>query len=976
LGEFFVRGVGVDWGAVFAGGARVGLPSYAFERSSYWLVPEGTGGDASALGLNATGHPLLGAGVEVAGGGEVLFTGRLSIRTHPWLADHAIWGSTLVPGTGLLEMVLTAGREVHCPHVEELTMAAPLVLPEQGGVLVQVRVGEADEQGTRPVTVHSRPDTGADDVPWEVNATGAVTDTAPEPAAAAGSLGAWPPEGATEIDLTGVYERLAGHGYAYGTAFQGLHRVWQAADGAVLAEVRLSEKTGVTAGKYVLSPALLDAALHPMLPGVVTEGDDDTRLPFSWSGIRVFSPGASSLRVRLETRKTGGDSPELSLTATDPTGSPVFEVGSLALRTVGKEALSTRAGALRDALLRVDWTPLAVEPGTGEEEPRALLGSAPAALPAALAERIPSYPDLASLGEAMGGDTPPSTVLLPVPVRPADGADLPRAVRSTLADLHAGLTAWLADDRFARTRLVVLTEGAVAVGDGGPVDLATAGVWGLVRSAQSENPDRVALVDLDPAGAEPALVASVLAAEEPQVAIRGGRALVPRLARTTGEADHDLPAGSGFGGGTVVVTGATGVLGGVVARHVVVEHGVRHLLLLSRRGVDAPGGRELCAELSALGAEPVLVACDVADRGALAAVLGAVPGDRPVSAVVHTAGVVDDGTLSALSWEQFERVLAPKVDGAWNLHELTRGLDLSAFVLYSSLAGLLGNAGQANYAAGNAFLDALAARRRAEGLPATSLAWGLWEESSDITGDLSEVDRSRLSRSGLLPLATDDALALFDAAVRTQHALLAITRLDTGAMRNRKADPPPLLRGLVRRPVRQDSAGNGPTLSQRLAGLDPQDRERALTDLVQAYVAGVLGFADHTEVDPDRAFQELGFDSLSAVELRNRINGETGLRLPATVVFDHPSVQALAAYLLDRIVVDEAAAPADPVLDDLGRLKDRIDGLDVGGIDTDVRRHITEQLNHMLSALRDDSADEDIESASDEELFAFIDGIE
>nr|WP_312889501.1 type I polyketide synthase [Nocardiopsis aegyptia] len=975
LGEFFVRGVEVDWARVFAGGSRVDLPSYAFQRSSFWLVPEGTGGDASALGLSATGHPLLGAGVEVAGGGEVLFTGRLSLRTHPWLADHAIWGSVLVPGTGLLDMVLTAGREVDCPHVEELTMAAPLVLPERGGVLVQVRVGEADDRGSRTVTVHSRADSGADDVPWEVNATGTVTDTGPE-SEAIGSLGAWPPEGAAEIDLAGAYDRLAERGYAYGTAFQGLHRVWQAADGAVLAEVRLSEETGVTAGKYVVNPALLDAALHPMLPGVVTEGDDDTRLPFSWSGIRVYSPGASSLRVRLETRKTGGDSPEVSLTATDSTGSPVFEVGSLALRTVSKEALSTRAGALRDALFRVDWTSLAVEPGTGEDGTWALAGPVPGALPSALAERIPSYPDLASLQEAMGEDAPPSTVLLPVPARPAEGADLPRAVRATLADLHAGLTAWLADDRFTETRLVVLTEGAVAIEDGGPADLAGAGAWGLVRSAQSENPDRIVLVDVDPEGADAELVASVLATEEPQVAIRGDRALVPRLARTTGEDENALPTGSGFGGGTVVVTGATGVLGGVVARHVVAEHGVRHVLLLSRRGWDAPGAGELCAQLSALGAEPELVACDVADRGALAAVLGAVPGDRPVSAVVHTAGVVDDGTLSALSWEQFERVLAPKVDAAWNLHELTRGLDLSAFVLYSSLAGVLGNAGQANYAAGNAFLDALAVRRRAEGLPATSLAWGLWEESSAITGDLSEVDRSRLSRSGLLPLATDDALALFDTALGTEHAVLAVTRLDTGALRNRKTDPPLLLRGLVRRPVRQDSAGNGPTLSQRLAGLAPQDRERALTDLVQAYVAGVLGFADHTEVDPDRAFQELGFDSLSAVELRNRINGETGLRLPATVVFDHPSVRALAAYLLDRIVVDEAAAPADPFLDDLGRLKDRIDALDADGIDTDVRRRITEQLNHMLSALRDDTADEDIESASDEELFAFIDGTE
>jgi acyl carrier protein len=332
------------------------------------------------------------------------------------------------------------------------------------------------------------------------------------------------------------------------------------------------------------------------------------------------------------------------------------------------------------------------------------------------------------------------------------------------------------------------------------------------------------------------------------------------------------------------------------------------------------------------------------------------------------------------------------VDAAWHLHELTREMDLRAFVLYSSVSGLLGTAGQANYAAGNAFLDALAAHRRAAGLPATSLAWGLWEETSTITGHLAEADLRRLARSGLLPLATDDAMALFDAAPATGESVLAVTRLDTRAIRALGDGVPPLLAGLVRaNGVRRPAAsGDAPAgrpegqgLAERLAALAATDRERALVDLVRGRVAAVLGHADHTAIDADRPVQELGFDSLTAVELRNQLATETGLRLPTTLVFDQPTPRALASYLGDRLTVEETA-PDEPVLAELARLEAAIEA---AAIDASAHGRITARLRALLDAAdsaagtpagtsaqdQDDDLDDDLDSATDDELFALVD---
>ncbi|MGH2855056.1 MAG: type I polyketide synthase, partial [Solirubrobacteraceae bacterium] len=377
-------------------------------------------------------------------------------------------------------------------------------------------------------------------------------------------------------------------------------------------------------------------------------------------------------------------------------------------------------------------------------------------------------------------------------------------------------------------------------------------------------------------------------------------------ARHVGKIVLRMPGPAVDPGGSVLITGGTGGVGGEVARHLVREHGARSLVLASRRGREAPGAVELAAELEALGARVSVVACDVADREQLAELLAGVPAEFPLCAVVHAAGVLEDGTVESLTPEALAKVLAPKIDAAWHLHELTRELDLGAFVLCSSVAGTLGSPGQGNYAAANVFLDALAARRRTQGLAAVSMAWGWWEQASELTGGLREVDLARAKRAGFEAFSTAEGLELFDAALDASEALTVPVRLNLAPLRAaaRSGYPPTLpavLRGLVRAPARRASAGVGGSLARRLAGLSGDARRREALGVVRGEVAAVLGYDSAEAIDVQRAFKELGFDSLLAVELRNRLNAATGLQLPATLVFDHPNPAALTDHLLSEI---------------------------------------------------------------------------
>ncbi|MGH3576080.1 MAG: SDR family NAD(P)-dependent oxidoreductase, partial [Mycobacterium sp.] len=1130
VAQAFVSGVQVDWRAVLPDAGFVELPTYAFERRRFWLSGGGAAVDAAGLGLGSSDHPLLGAVVELPTSGGVVLTGRLSPAAQGWLADHAVGGVVLFPGAGFVELVIRAGDEVGCGVVDELMLAAPLVLPASGSVAVQVVVGGPDEAGSRAVSVFSRADTGSG---WVLHAEGQLSSGSVEPGA---DLSVWPPAGATPVDVAGIYDRLAARGYGYGPAFQGLTAMWRRGD-EIFAEVALPTDAGVSPAGFGVHPAVLDATLHAVIAAVGgADSDDGVLVPFSWQRVCLHAAGASAVRARIAPTGPSAVSVELA----DGLGLPVLSVASMVARPVSQQQLMAAvSGSGPDRLFEVIWSPTS---------------------PAAHAE-TPSHEVLESL---------PTTEDAVAGVYERTHAAL-AAVQSWLSEHDAGV-------------LIVVTRGAVALPGEDVTDLAGAAVWGLVRSAQTEHPGRVMLVDSD-APLDEAAVAAVLGVGEPQVLVRGG---VTHIARVRGSRAVDgllVPPGDGpwrlglssagtfenlllepvpnadaplepgqvrvavraiaanfrdvmitlglypdedavmgveasgivietasddgrftvgdrvtglfpdgtgsiattderllmeiptgwthteattvpavfttayyafahladvkpgqrvlvhaatggvgmaavqlarhwglevfatasrgkwdtlramgfdddhiadsrtlefedkfravTGGrgvdvvldslagdfvdaslrlvapggvflemgktdirdpgvvadnhpgvryrafdlfepgrprmhqymlelaelfdegilrplpvttfdvrraaaglrylsqarhvgkvvltmpdawatGTVLIIGGTGMAGSALARHVVARHGVRHLVLVSRRGIEVAGAEELAAELGAGGAEVAVVACDAADRAALAKVISDIPVQHPLSAVIHAAGVLDDAVVTSLTPQRVDAVLRAKVDAAWNVHELTRDLGVSAFVLFSSMAGLVGSSGQANYAAANSFLDALAMHRRAHGLPAISLGWGLWDQASDMTGGLDAAGRARLGRGGVMALPSAEALQLFDTAMVVDEPFLLPARIDTAALRANAAVVPPMFTDLINAPTRRQvddslaATKSKSALAHRIHGLAAGEQHAVLLDLVRSHIATVLGNTSPEAIDPDKAFQELG----------------------------------------------------------------------------------------------------------------------
>ncbi|MEV7725718.1 SDR family NAD(P)-dependent oxidoreductase, partial [Streptomyces sp. NPDC087917] len=937
LGRLHEHGVHVDWSAYFAGSGarRVPLPTYAFQHERYWVdrLPR-----TGLPGHDGTpGHPLLGTPLTLAGSDETVFTSRISLRTHPWLADHLLHGTPVLPAAAVVEMALRAGEALGRPALDELDLLAPLPLPEDGGVLIQLRAGSPDPDdpaGRRGFALYARTD-DADDT---------------DPAFAGAFAGD-----------TGWTLHAQGH-YLDETATAGPAADWSADSGLPLTV--LPEEQAAEAPGYGIHPALLTAALPARAA---------TAAPVHWYGVRLHVPGAVAVRARA----TEIDDLTYALQLADAEGRLVASVDSVVFRTLDRALLPTApvGAAGRNVLYGLEWEPVTLP----------------------LAERTPTrhvldlgHPDaLAVAATAVEADPTLTLVLpLPAPTGPA-AADVPGAVRTATRAVLGLLRQWAADERLEGTRLLVLTSGAVAVSPGEDIgDPAGAAVWGLLRSAQSETPGRILLVDTDTRlvtetdtgtdvaaaaeGIPDDTLARLLAGGEPQVALRAGAVLVPRLRPLPAPASASVLGAEG----TVLITGGTGALGATVARHLVAERGARHVLLLSRQGDTAGGAKQLLADLEELGARAEAVACDVTNRAALAAVVAAIPAAHPLTAVVHAAGVLDNALVPELTPDRLASVLAPKADGAWHLHELTRDLDLEAFVLFSSSVGVLGGPGQANYAAANAFLDALAVHRHAHDLPATSIAWGVWQPSAGTTGGgtginahLTGPDLDRLAHEGYRPLTGAEGLALYDRAVAGAGPAVVAVPLGLSALRARPRVPAvltalPGLRGRAAVAPTAAAASDGPaatTLAGQLGALTPAERERLLLTLVSTESAAALGRTGPASIDAERPFQELGFDSLTALDLRNRLVEAAGVTLPATLVFDHPTPAALAAHLGARLV-PEAPDPGEALLAELVRLDPLLNGL--SGDDPD-HPAVTARLRALLSRLEAAGAQGDPDGGPD-----------
>ncbi|HEX3693064.1 MAG TPA: SDR family NAD(P)-dependent oxidoreductase, partial [Solirubrobacteraceae bacterium] len=899
LADLWENGAEIDWSTSLpvAGARRIQLPTYAFQRKRFWLRPGGAGGGPVSLGLTASDHPLLGAAVRLGGGEGLLMTGRLSMAQQPWLRGHRVGGRLVLPGAAFAEIALRAGAEVGSGLVRELAVETPLLLEDESDLQLQVLVGEADGEGERPVRIYSRPSELARDEPdhpWACHATGTLSIRSQElagPPPVSDPDGVWPPAGSIAVDVGEIYETLAGGGLEYSPPFDALRTVWRRGE-ELFAEVGLSEDDLGDRRGFGLDPVLLDASLHALgALGMDEESGEGARVPFAWGGVSLHgNAGSSVLRVRVVPSGEdahGGESSAISLSLSDENDRPVASVNSLLLRPLPDAELVASRVASR-ASFAVGWVELDGAEPSGE--PASVAGfervlvqdrcDGDADVPAGVRERTAFALEL--VRSRVGLQAAQESIPSPdgAEVSPVDGA-------------------------------IFVTVGSVAAAPGERVrDLACAAVWGLVRSAQLENPGRFVLVDVDGSDrswdALDGAVESALSRGEWQIAVRDGRALVPRLEQSG--ARRALSARSDAfvrRGGTVLVTGGTGGLGGLVARHLVCERGVRDLLLVSRGGLAVDGVGVLVGELEGFGARVRVAACDVSDRVQLGALLDSVGVDCPLRGVVHAAGVLDDGVVGSLSVERLGRVFAPKVDGAWHLHELTAGMGLDAFVLFSSIAGTLGSPGQAGYAAANAFLDVLAAHRRDVGLPAVSIAWGAWQ-GAGMAGQLAVADRARMSRGGVRALPVEEGLELFDVCVGSGGglgegdgpAVVVAAKLDRAAMRRQvqEGSLPSMLRQLVPAASVRVSGGVG----ELFVG-SGFERERRVVGLVCVEAARVLGFGSGEDVGRERSFRDLGFDSLAAVELRNRLEGLTGLRLPATLVFDYPTPVAVAGYLLELV---------------------------------------------------------------------------
>ena len=906
----FVSGRALEWARIFdgVGARRIELPTYPFQRQRFWLEPPRRMEKRSGEGaMSRVEHPWLRGAVRLADRNATLLDGRISVSEDAWLLDHAVAGTPILPGTALVELAFAAAQVVGAGSLAELVLQAPLVLPETGSVAIQLVIEDEDGDGRRRFTAYAR---SHGDETWTLHATGALGPVIDAPRSDDRAH-----TGAELLSVNGGASWTAARGY--GPAFLGLGEVRRAGT-TLFATSALPDAVRPSASRFGIHPALLDSVLHA-LNGATAPGANDGKVlvAFSFADVSLYERGAADLQVRIET-SFSGDGRELAaeLVLAGADGRCVGRIGEFRARFASPEQVRGVARPAGDDLLHLGWVESALGDAAWNAADHVVVGGN-----GALAEEL-GVRRVVDVQDARNASRAPKRILV----------DFSSETDATAAAVHATtlraleiVKAWLASADLASSELVFVTRDAVAAAPQTSIALAQAAVWGLVRAARHEHPRRsLRLVDVAGDAPRGPVLRRVFTTEgEPELALGANGLRAPRLGPSGYLGAEPTPIRLDPAG-TVLVTGGTGELGREIAKHLVMSYGVKHLVLTSRRGMEAPGVDGVVEGLRAAGATTVTVAaCDVADIDALAAVVHAIPTGRALTAVIHTAGLLDDGMVAALTDAQVTRVLQPKVDGAENLRALTKNAPLAAFVLFSSAAGTIGNAGQAAYAAANAFLDAYAIRLRAEGVPATSIAWGFWEQAGiGMTAHLGAADIQRMKRQGMVPLRVARGLTLFDRALERSDATAFAAALDLRTIeeagREDTTKIPPALRGLVRAPRRSPTADGAAALRARLAAMPEMEQEEALLELVRAHVAGVLALANPAMVSSDDPIEGLGLDSLTAVELRDRLAKKCEVDLPATLVFDYPTPRAIASYLREQMGIVAEQLPSTPsdTLDD------------------------------------------------------------
>lgn len=886
LGELWVRGVQVDWRAVFKGtGANVvDLPVYAFQRRRYWLDPPKPAMQRVEY-AGELGHEMLLHSTSIPGTSKIICSGLLSVAKQPWIRDHIIDGQIIVPAAVLTDLALRASRECTGTDasmmLDEFTFVAPLALgtgPDDE-LQIQVLIGEPEAHGTRTVDVYCRPNSIPTPQEWTRHAAGVL-----KPALALKAGGdehmddTEPTEDEIRVsevgkvfDICTAYKALANAGIRYGPSFQCVRGVWRPHSGLqgqneLRAHIELPHTQKKS--KYALHPAMLDAALHASMLAEPDTAAVNIRLPFLFRGVRISTSVASG-PVIARIRELGGN--RFSVLVTDKaTGVLIAEVSEVVTRPWQRTAA---AGPVAGDLYRLQWDKPARINIAGE-----------------LKDSHSANDEIYRVRIVCHG------------INIVEKGVIENSVHQAVADVLGVTQRWSADKAYSGGRLVIVTEKASLKTD---PNLAAAAVWGFVRSAQAEfSGGRIVLVDLDGSTESEAALLSAIASGEETCAVRRGKIMVPRLIKVSPMAHKTSTSASTLDvSGTVLITGGTGGLGALLSRHIASAYGAKSILLVSRSGMKAPGAAQLHDDLSSADAVVHIEACDCGDREQLATLFASISKKDlpPITAIIHCAGVVDDAVLSSQSPGRVSCVLRPKVDAAWHLHELAPAT-VRSFILFSSFVGILGNEGQAAYTAGNAFLDALARYRVARGLPALSLAWGPWLNEVGMAADNRlKVHNPRLDSAK--PFTDQQGLELFDKAMQrlaTPEAVVMPLLVD---------GPFPLMSGGTAHETNIPAGPGGETWRKQLAHIPLDRRDRKLVGLVRDEVAAVLGYQDQDL--PDRPLADLGFDSSTSVLLSNRLRRSTGLLdLPVTLAIDYETLPALVEYLSGRL--DLARLDEDP----------------------------------------------------------------
>ncbi|MEH2207655.1 MAG: SDR family NAD(P)-dependent oxidoreductase [Nostoc sp.] len=944
LAALYEQGISVNWSEFHRGSEhrRVVLPNYPFERSRFWVEPNKDSSQENVQLSSAnlkSSHPLLGSRLHLADSKEIRFQTQINSHFPAFLADHCIYGKVIMPGTAYLEMVLgTAAKVLKSKNLilENVLYKRALVLSENEVKTLQLILQPTEQQGYSFEIFSCELDEEDSSPSWMLHVSGNVTTSNLKPSMEL-SATHWLPKNVASHNQAEHYQQFLQRGVDYGASFRGVKQLWLDSE-VVTGEIELPQTCVLETDTYQFHPALLDACFQVLQAKFPQDSSKESYVPIAIKRLQVCDRPSNRLWSigRVHPSENSGKTliSDLQLVADD--GEILAVVEGLQIQRVASATLTVSPQVPPDWLYQIEWRPQARRERSPATQQNWLILADSQGISQQLARRFLERGDTCTLvfpgqkyemlsefkftldtqnpehfqqllSEIVSKRSRLSGVVQLSSLETGETAptltveDLAAATRISCGSTLYLVQALVKTMGTKPPQLWVVTKGAVSGGAG----LVQSPLWGMGKAIVREHPElQLRLVDLDTQENDrlsqnplDELFAELTSPdEENQIAFRNGMRQVARLVpyRNPNQADIPIHADS-----TYLITGGLGGLGLLIA-HWLVERGAKHLVLMGRRGTNEQSDRQI-QQLQAQGVSAIAMQADVSVQSQVAEVLAEISRSHPpLRGIIHAAGVWDDGVLLQQTWERFHRVMAPKVQGAWNLHTLTQDLPLDFFILFSSATSVLGSAGQANYCAANAFLDALAHYRHQLGLSGLSINWGAWAE---IGIAAKRQLGKQLQHQGIEMMSPSQGLQALEQSFSWEVAQVAVMPLNwLTFMQQFSPGTCPAYLAFSQVGIAQSTSPPPMEIQQQLQTHDFGDRLQILTIYLKEKIAKVLG-CSVDRVDANQALSKAGLDSLMAIEIRNRIITELGIDLSLEKFVEGSSINQLADLLLKQLAL-------------------------------------------------------------------------